>query len=224
MTASAITRRSSLGGGCRFLQCMTLALGALAGCAAPLHLQIPHQSRIVTAPLPGSAADAAADSVTIQVRYFSHSPNVSVVAWRDATPEYGLRTQIRHDGSWVPVHSIYVSGYYQPVMPQAPRAMIPSISLQAYSAFRDADACRFGACSPEAIMGARIEDQTLRAARDSFPVRFYEGAATHHSRPGVTGQNPQPGLREFTVTLGPALIAAYLATVDSVRRELGRRE
>lgn len=223
MAARAITGVSSLRHALRVLSHRSWLLVALAGCAAPLRLQIPNESRIVAAPLASNAAGAATDSITIQVRYFSHSPSVSVVAWRDAAPEYGLRTQIRHDGSWVPEHAIYVSGHYQPVMPQAPRAAIPSMPLQAYNVGRDADACRFGACSPELIMSARIEDETLRAARDSMPVRFYEGAATHRSALHVTGQDPRPGQREFTVTLGPALITAYLATVDSVRRELERR-
>ena len=100
------------------------------------------------------------------MRYFAHSPSVDVVAWRDAEPEYGLRTQIRADGSWVPEHAIYVSASYLPVMPQAPRATIPAMPLQAFNAGRDQDACRFGACSPEMTMTARIEDAALRSARD----------------------------------------------------------
>lgn len=223
MTGPAMCGAVGFGRSFRLLAGIGGMLGGVAGCAPPLILQTPKQARIAADPQASMAA-AATDSITVQVRYYSHSPRVSVVAWRDANPEYGLRTQIRHEGSWVPEHSIYVSGHFQPVMPRAPRATIPSMPLQAHNAYRDADACRFGACSPEQIMGARIEDQTLRAARDSIPVRFYEGAATHRSRPGVAGDGPQPGLREFTVTLHPALIAAYLATVDSVRRELGRRD
>lgn len=198
-------------------------LVALFGCATPLRLQIPTESHVGAASSPGTAAELGTDSVTIQVRYFSYSPTVSVLAWRAEDPGYGLRAQIRSDGSLVRDHVLYVSASYQAVMPQSPRAMIPSRPLEASSGFRDDYACHFGECSPFVTLGARIPDDVLRAARESIPVRFYEDAGARRAHPLLAAPDVQGGLREITITVDPALITAYLAMVDSVSAELRKR-
>jgi hypothetical protein len=216
-------RLSQIPGRFRLLSSAALLLGVASGCATPLRLQIPTEQRIAAAPLPGDSADSASDSITVQVRYFSHSPTVTVVAWRAEHPGYGLRAQIRNDGSLVREHLIYVSTSYRPEMPQSPRASIPSMPLRAYKGLRDADACRFGECSPHAAMTALMPDQVLRATRDALPVRFYEDVAARRNQPGSAAPDVAGGPREFTITVDPALVSAYLATVDSVTSELRKR-
>lgn len=201
----------------------SLVLCAVSACATPLRLQIPTQSHIAATPLPGDSTGSATDSIIVQVRYFSHSPTVTVVAWRAEHPGYGLRGQIRPDGSLVREHLIYVSASYRPEMPQFPRASIPSMPLRAYKGLRDADACRFGECSPHAAMTALMPDPVLRATRDALPVRFYEDVAARRNQPGSAAPDVAGGPREFTITVDPALVSAYLATVDSVTSELRKR-
>jgi hypothetical protein len=199
-------------------------LTALAACAAPLRLQIPTESHIAAAPLPGDTTASASDSITIQVRYLPHSPSVSVLAWRADQPGYGLRASVLSDGSLAGQHAIYVSTTYRPEMPQSPRAMIPSMPLRAYRGFRDLNACRFGECSPFTTMNALIPDHVLRATRDATPVRFYEDVAARRGPQLSAATAGSGGPRDFTITIDPALVAAYLATIDSVSGELRRRD
>jgi hypothetical protein len=200
---------------------LIVSLVALLACAPPLRLQIPTQSRVAGAPGTGDAVGLATDSITVQVRYFSHSSSVSVLAWRVADPGYGLRGEVWNDGSLVGDHVIYVSTSYQPAMPLSPRATIPSRPLEASSGFRDEHACYFGECSPFVTVGAVIPDHVLREARDNMPVRFYEHAADHRrGYPLLAPPEAQGGPRELTITVDPVLIAAYLAMVDSVSSEL----
>lgn len=198
--------------------------GAVAACAAPIRLQIPVESRIVAPLSPSNASASPADTITIQVRYYEHSPAVEVLAWRSENPGYGLRTSIRKDGS-LPrdEHVIYVSMSYRPVMPQSPRATIPSQPLRAYRGGRDADACRFGACSPQEVMFALIPVEVLRATREPLPVTFSENLGARSRLRAAAASQPVSDGRELTIVFDPALIATFLATVDSVRSELRAR-
>src|SRR5439155_14336283 len=57
---------------------------------------------------------AIADAATVEVRYYPHSPTVTIVAWDDADAAYGLRAWLRRDGSLIVGHRLYVSTYYTP--------------------------------------------------------------------------------------------------------------
>lgn len=198
-------------------------LCAVAGCATPLRLQIPVESHVAAAPPSGDSTASAKDSITIQVRYFPHSPTVAVLAWRTDDPRIGLRAHVLSDGTLAGQHSIYVSASYLPVMPHSPRAMIPSRPLEAYTGYRDLNACRFGECSPFRTMHALIPDHVLRAERSAIPVRFYQDPAALRPYPESALPAEQGGSRDFTITLDPALVAAYLGAIDSVRSELRGR-
>jgi hypothetical protein len=173
------------------------------GCAAPLRLTTASH---VAAPSQLELTGAQTDSVIVQVRYFSFSPTVSVVAWTRGSG-YGLRGWIRGDGSLVMDHRVYVSTYYHPTVRSFPWASIPSRPLFMTGISRDDYACYFGkSCSPFETFGAFIPDKVLRPSRNSIPVTFY----------AYDG-------REIVVTVHHQLIDAYLATVDSVSAELSRR-
>lgn len=200
-----------------------VCLVGFSGCAQPLHLQIPTESHVAATPASSDDMALGTDSITVQVRYFSYSPGVTVLAWRAEDPGYGLRARMRTDGSLIRDHVIYVSASYDPGFPQSPRASIPSRALEPANGFRDEYACRFGECSPFVTLGASIPDDVLRAAKESMPVRFYDDPAARRAHPLLAAQDVQGGNREMTITLDPALIAAYLATVDTVSAQLRRR-
>lgn len=218
-------------GWCRSLACVALCLSVLIACATtPLLLQIPTESHVIApsaTSAPTSAATSAAtgsseDSITVQVRYFSHSPTVTVVAWRTHDPRYGLRTQLRTDGSLLREHVVYLSASYHAGMPQSLRATIPSGPLRTHKGYRDADACRFGACSPEVTVGALLPDQVLRSTSEALPVTFYDGAAVRRGPSRLAPPDWPGGPRDITLVIDRGLVAAFLAAVDSVGGELRR--
>lgn len=183
---------------------LLLALPSLQvlGCAAPLKLTTASH---VVAPSQTESIDAQSDSVIVQVRYFSFSPTVSVLAWNRES-DYGLRAWIRRDGSLVGHHQIYVSTYRHPSLRSLPWASIPSRPLFTTGISGDNYACYFGKpCSPFETFGAIIRDEVLRPTRDNIPVTFY----------GYDGS-------QMIVTLNRDLIAAYLTAIDSVSTELRR--
>lgn len=193
-----------------FVLAMVAAAGNATGpgCASPLVLRSVSQTSQAIVPAPSGEADSTAvDSVTVQLRYFTSSPGVSVVAWLASEPHYGLRTWIRRDGSLVGGHHwLYVSTSFHPAVRSFPRASVAGQSLLAGGISRDDFACAFpGGCTPLDTFGARLPEKVLRAVRDSIQVRFYDLAGTH-----------------VDITLHHWLTQAYLATVDSVVTELRR--
>lgn len=199
------------------------ALVAFAACAPPLQLQMPKETHIVAAPVSADAA-LGMDSITIQVRYFPHSPDVSVLAWRKEDAGLGLRARFRTDGSQINDHVIWVSSSYAPEFPQSPRARIPTRRLEPANGVRDDYACHFGECTPFVTSGAAIPDNVLRATQGSLPVLFYEDASSRpRVHPLLGTPDVQLGAREMTLTVDSALIAAYLGAVDAVQAQLRRR-
>lgn len=175
-------------------------LGLFAGCAPPIVLEAPPTLR--------DAADGV-EPPTIELRYFSFSPTVSVVGWSAEDNWYGLRTAVRRDGSLVRDHRLYVNTYFEPWIRSLYRAVIAPRGLQMMGVSRDPYACYFGRCSPFETLNVRVPDELLRANRDSVTVTLY-GA----------------GNRQLLVTLRRDLIDPYLASVDSVSaalRKLHRR-
>lgn len=184
----------------------TAAVAVLVGCAPPLNLRTASTQDVVVAQ-PTDTLGAIPEPATVQVRYFSFSPVVSVVAWSPAEAGYGLRAWIRRDGSLIRDHRIYVSTYYEPAVRAYPHAAVPPRKLLMTGIAHDVYACYFGdSCSPFESYGARIPDDLLRASTDSIAVTFY-------------GRRGGPGL---TVTVRRELIEAYLEKVDSVSVELRR--
>lgn len=180
---------------------------AFSGCAPPLRLKTPVEAYHGAAASGADAIAAVTDTITVQVRYFSFSPTVSVIAWRAEEPSYGLRAWVRRDGSVVGEHQVYVSTYHHPSVTSLPWAITPFRPLRVSGVSRDIYSCYFGnSCSPYETFGASIADDFLRDKHDSIPVTFYDYRG-----------------REMVITIHQPLIAAYLATIDSVSAELRRR-
>jgi hypothetical protein len=175
---------------------LAASFAGLVGCAPPIVLSAP-----------SAATDVAADEPPIvQLRYFSFSPTVSVVAWPAEDAGYGLRASVRRDGSLVREHSLYVGTYFEPWVRGLYLAVAPPRQFRRQGVSRDNYACYFGKCSPFETLGVRITDEYLRANRDSVAMSLY----------GRDG-------RALTITLRRDLIDAYLAAVDSVSAALRKR-
>lgn len=142
----------------------------------------------------------SASVATIEVRYYAHSPTVTIVGWDAGETAYGLRAWLRRDGSLIEDHRLYVSTYYTPARPVFTRAETPSRPLELTGISRDFHACVGGKpCSPPETFGALIPDALLRSNADSIPVTFYDR-----------------GHRELVITLHRDLIDAYLGRLDSL--------
>jgi hypothetical protein len=186
---------------------LATSLTWLYGCAQPLRLNIassPTTKNLAAAP--SDAVSVGPAPATVQIRYFTFSPSVSVVAWDPAENGFGLRAAIGRNGSIIRDHRIFVSTYYDPAVRAFPNAAVASTKLLLTGVSHDLYACYFGDCSPAETFGARIPDELLRAHRDSVPVTFYAR-----------------GGRALTLTVHRAVIDSYLAAVDSVRAALRRR-
>jgi hypothetical protein len=148
---------------------------------------------------PAQQADSASVA-TVEVRYYAHSPTVTIVGWDGGDAAYGLRAWLRRDGSLIEDHRLYVSTYYTRRRPVFTRAMTSSRPLQLTGISRDVHACVGGKpCSPLETFGALIPDELLRSNPDSIPVTFYDR-----------------GERVLVITLHRDLIDAYLGRLDSV--------
>jgi hypothetical protein len=160
------------------------------------------------------------EAPVVQVREYSHSPTVSVVAWTPDASAYGLRATVRRDGTLIQDHTLYVSTYYGNVstspyvsavyLRQARgRGFVTTVVpedmvLLSTGILRDVQACYgWPKCSPYETRGVRVHDSVLRANRDSLAVRFYGSAGS-----------------ELIITVYRDLIDPYLATVDSVSAAL----
>ena len=189
--------RSLLGSSLRALV-VAASVAALPACAPAIVLDPP-------VPSPGPQLEDA-QPPTIELRYFSFSPTVSVVSWPAEENWYGLRASVRRNGSIVRDHRLYVSTYFEPWMRTMYRAAIAPRELKVLGVSRDSYACHFGRCSPFETFSVRVPDDLLRATRDSVTVTLYG-----------------TGNRQLMVTLRRDLIDPYLASVDSVSAALRRR-
>jgi len=179
-----------------------LALVGLIACAPSILPVTPSTAtRIEVPPRPrGADSMRVPEPATIEVRYYAHSPTVTIVGWDPTETAYGLRAWLRRDGSLIRDHRLYVSTYYTPARPAFTRAVTPSRPLELTGVSRDMFACVGGRpCSPPETFGALIPDALLRSNRDSIAVRFYNRAG-----------------RELVVVLHRDLIDAYLGRLDSV--------
>jgi hypothetical protein len=163
------------------------------------------------APVETIGQTAAAETLAvappvIQVRGFWRSSVVSVVACDVEDAWFGLRTEISRNGTLVgglrfgdhrlylaPFQVWYFGGFAHATVVRGEPLLSTGWRSDPYS-------CFYGVhCSPMSTVGVRLPDALLRANRDSLVVNFL------------------PRSRDpWSVTVRRALIAAYLATVDSV--------
>lgn len=153
---------------------------------------------------------SAAKPPVVQVRAFSQSSVVAVVAWDANDAQVGLRTSVSRSGgelvgSRLGDHRLYMDPSYARAMGGFKYASITMKEILLESRVeRDTYSCFYGKeCSPMSTVGVRIPDSMLRANRDSLVVTFFPVA-----------------LEPWTITVHGELIAAYLKTVDSVVAEL----
>lgn len=186
------------------------ALAVLASCAYPV---VPN----VVSSRPHNAPKAPADSGTVpdprapvvEVRTYSISPTVSIVAWEGDDASHGLRTWVFRSGDSLPAgsrfadHRLYIATTAIVEAGGPRRANIKSRELLIAGALRDAHACLGGNCLPATTYGVAIPDAVLRAHRDSLVVTFY----THSNS-------------EFMVSFRGDLLDGYLRAVDSVSAAL----
>lgn len=152
-------------------------------------------------------ADSLMPPPIVQVRTYSGSPIVTILAWDEDDGYFGLQSSITRDGTIVGTyrfgdHRLYMTpefiwwmgGFAQAaIMPQA-RVLVGT------GMRRDYYSCFYGKhCSPMISTGVAIPDSILRANPDSLVVTFF---------PRV--------YESWTLTLRRELIGAYLKTVDSV--------
>jgi hypothetical protein len=146
----------------------------------------------------------------VQVRGFSHSAIVTVVAWDADDAEFGLRASVNRAGVLVgglrfDDHRLYVT----PLLARANGGFKYAADTLGHlllrtGAQRDVYSCFYATdCSPMTTLGVRIPDSLLRANRDSLVVMFF----------------PMVG-EPWTLTVRHELIAAYLTKVDSVVAEM----
>jgi hypothetical protein len=199
-----------------------LATGLITAAALAICACASGRGRATTAVTASSATPAdSAPPPIVQVRDFSHSALVDVIAWSPDESEYGLRSSLLRDGTLVHgEHELFVSTYYESVrispylnasysrsngrrntvMTTAPEAHL----LLSAGVRRDPQACiEWPICSPLTIQAVRVPDELLRANRDSFAVRFYGRANS-----------------ALIVSVYRDLIDAYLRKVDSVSAAL----
>lgn len=186
------------------------ALAALASCAYPV---VPN----VVSSRPHNAPKTSADSGTVpdprapvvEVRTYSVSPTVSVVAWEGDDASHGLRTWVLRNGDSLPAssrladHRLYIATNAIVEAGGPRRANIKSRELLISGATRDVQACQGGNCLPATTYGVSIPDAVLRANRDSLIVTFY----THSNS-------------EFMISFRRDLLDGYLRAVDSVSTAL----
>lgn len=172
-------------------------------------------SGAVAAPAADSAAAPPVEVPTVVVRSYRFSPTVTVVGWDAAQAAYGLRATVRRDGTLVRDHQLYVNVDYFIDWRNFTRARWHAFTgnetfgrpLQFVGLFRDVHSCDGDrGCSPYESLRARVPDKFLRSSHDSIEVRIY----------GRSGS-------EEVVAIGGGVIAAYLATVDSVSAAFRKR-
>jgi hypothetical protein len=141
-----------------------------------------------------------AETPMVQFRSFPFSSDVYIVAWGVGGSGWGLRAMIRHDGSLVRDHIVYVSTLYHPGVSRVWKAVLDGDLLLLQGVGRDRQPCWDDVCTPSSYFSTRIREDRLRAARDDLTVRYH-------------GDED----RQFTIHIAPEVVDAYLQAVDSVR-------
>ena len=187
----------------------TLCVAGVVGCSLPMVGRAP---AVVKSTEPAVATDTVTlGPPIVQVRDFWRSSVVSVFAWDVEDAAFGLRAGVSRNGTIVGGgrlndHQLYMTPFYAWYMGGFAHATAePGKPLLRTGWSGDPYACFYGShCAPIDAVGVRIPDALLRAHRDSLVVTF------HATR------DP------WTITLRRELIAAFLATVDSVVAETSK--
>jgi hypothetical protein len=187
-----------------------MAISLLIGCAsAPRAKDAPEPSASLL-PLDAAVAWGAIDeeeaTTVVQVRDFTGARTVSVLGFYKENATFGLRAEVRHDGTLTTGrrqgdHSLYINRAVVGANGGFRLASIMTRELQLVSGYlRDANACVLGPpCSPYENITLGIPDSVLRRHRDGLTVTFDRVTPT-----------------QWTIALSADMITAYLNSVDSV--------
>ena len=184
-------------------------LACAVACAPSILPVTPSSATRIEVRLPADSLGpiSAPQPVTIEVRYYAHSPTVTIVGWDATESAYGLRAWLRRNGSLIIGHRLYVSTYFTAAAPAFTYAVTPTRPLQLTGRAHDVYACVGGSpCSPPETFGAYIPDPVLRSERDSLAVTFYD-----------------PAHRKLVITVRRNVIDSYLRVLDSVVAVMRRR-
>lgn len=141
----------------------------------------------------------------VVVRDYWRSPTASVVAWDEEQPVYGIRGEIRLDGTLVHDHQFYISTYHFPNWGSFTKLTAWDRQLEREGMVADIHSCEGDkGCSPYRSFRFRLPDSLLRASRDGVVLTF-----VGNGRPDVD------------IVLHRELITTYLDTFDSTAA--GRR-
>ncbi len=146
---------------------------------------------------PSAGREAAQGGAVIQIRDFEKASIVEIVAWSATTPQFGLRTFVRRNGTPDRYHRLWVNSAY-PAISDASNAQGLNRPLPVTSA-RDDQNCLNGQCAPTSTVGARIPNDALRKETGDVAVKFITSSSA-----------------EIVFTARRPLVTAYLAAVDSV--------
>lgn len=170
-------------------------------------------SVLVSGTLVGAFVALAASRVPIvQVRDLPNAPSIDIVGWEPGEAQFGLRTRLRRDGTLLGAgrgdHRLFLSTVFVDA-----KGGFNIANAHTGKVFRkmaeekDMDACRFdNVCSAAETVGLAVDDELLRANRDSLVVTL----------------RPKTG-RNWSIRLEKPLIDAYLATIDSVSASLKKQ-
>jgi hypothetical protein len=195
--------------------------------------------------IPFLVAFAATSRPVVQVRDIPNAPTVSIVGWDNLSPEYGLRTRLRRDGSHlgedrVGEHRLYLSLVFVEANGGFTHAVAHHGKLLRTIASGRATAGQRG--TPRGLDTAFMRDTRGRdtdgvrdteGVRDADACRFgnvcspattvgigiSDELLREHRDSLVVTLRPRNG-RHWTIRLDSALINAYLATTDSVSASL----
>jgi hypothetical protein len=146
----------------------------------------------------------AAQPAMVQVREYQGSTTADVVAWNPDSPDWGLRTAVRRDGSLQRDHVVYVNTFFLGLTssPRFVKMLEPRVRNLESSIVSDVHNCyRIDRCSPRSYLAARVPDRLLQDRPDSIVLVV-------PSTRDASGQ--------VTISIPADVIAPYVATVDSV--------
>ncbi len=136
----------------------------------------------------------------VVVRDYWRSPVASVVAFEEEQRAYGIRGEVRLDGTLVHDHQFYISTYHFPNWASFAKLTAWNRNLESEGLAADVHSCVGNkGCTPYRSLRFRLPDSLLRASREGITLTFV----------GV-------GRPDVDILLRRDLIASYLDSLDAV--------
>lgn len=146
----------------------------------------------------------SAQPVIVQVREYEGATTVDIVAWEPTSPNWGLRTSVRKNGSLERDHYIFVNTVYLGLTsaPRFVKMLEPKARGLQTTILSDVHNCyQSHLCSPRSFLAARVPEDLMEDRPDSLVLVI---------------PSPRAASGEVTITIEAEVIKAYMATTDSV--------